>query len=78
MSHSRGGAVTEDERIMRKREVFEKRRQNLLNARKRTIGVDVEALDAQVAEMRANRADDKEADRFESKLYISSPIINNI
>ena len=65
MSHS--GSKSDDDRIARKREVFEKRRENLLNARKRVIGLDVEALDAQVAEMRRNRADDKDADRFERK-----------
>ena len=52
-------------KIRRKQEMMEERRKRILNARTRTIGVDVAALDAQCAERRQNRADDQEANRIE-------------
>lgn len=58
----------EEAKIQRKREAFEQRRLRILNAKVRIIGLDVDALDAQVAEKRQNAADKTESDRFESKL----------
>jgi len=55
----------EEARIRLRRKNNEDRRERLLNARKRVIGVDVDALDAQVAEMHRGRNDDKEALRVE-------------
>ena len=48
----------------------EERRLRFLNAPNRTIGIDSQALDAQVAAMRRNRDDEKEANRIESERKI--------
>ena len=55
----------EEARIRLKREQNEKRKERFFDSRKRLIGVDVDALDAQVAEMQKSKADGKEADRIE-------------
>ena len=55
----------EEARIALKRQQNELRRQRFLDARTRVIGVDVDALDAQVAEMTQRKADGKEAERVE-------------
>ena len=57
----------EQAKINHRRNADEERRMRYLNAPKRLIGIDAQALDAQVAEMRQNRDDHKEADRMESK-----------
>jgi RIB43A len=54
-------------RIKARRERDEIRRERFLNARTRIMGIDAEALDKQVAEMRQAREDGKDADRVESK-----------
>lgn len=54
-------------RIDCRRNANEERRIRFLNAPKRLIGVDSQALDYQIAETRQNRDNFKEADRMESK-----------
>jgi hypothetical protein len=49
----------------------EKRRVHIHDAKQRTIGLDIEALDAQVAKKRANASDDVDRMNIESKM--SSP-----
>jgi hypothetical protein len=46
----------------------EKRRVRIHDAKQRTIGLDIEALDAQVAEKRANASDDVDRMNVESKM----------
>jgi type II secretory pathway component PulM len=58
----------EEARIRYKREQNEIRRQRFQNARLRTIGLDVEALDAQVQEKVKNKGDRDEVIRLDSKL----------
>lgn len=57
--------MMEEARIRRKREENAKRRDRFLNARKRIMGVDVEALDAQVAEKKDSNKADADADTME-------------
>lgn len=59
----------EEARIQLKRAQNEKRKERFLSARTRLIGVDVDALDAQVAEMQRMKSDNKEADRVEREWY---------
>ena len=56
----------EDARIRGRRERDEVRRDRFLNARTRIMGVDAQALDQQVADMRKGRTDAKESDRIEN------------
>ncbi len=58
----------EESRINRIREAHEQRRLRILNAKVRIIGIDVDALDAQVAEKRQNAHNKSESDRVESKI----------
>lgn len=61
------GALSRDEmRIKLKREANEQRRLRLLDARKRVIGLDVDALNEQVAEKERMKSDMKEIERLES------------
>ena len=60
----------EQAKINFRRNADEERRMRYLNAPKRLIGIDSQALDAQVAEMRQNRDDHKEADRMESTSHL--------
>jgi len=55
----------EQAKIMMARNANEERRIRYLNAPQRLIGLNSEALDAQVAGIRQNRLDQKEADRME-------------
>lgn len=55
-----------------RRDANEERRIRYLNAPRRLIGIDTQALDAQVADIRKSRYEDKEADRMESK-HLSFP-----
>lgn len=55
----------EQAKIILRRNANEERRVRYLNAPQRLIGLNSEALDAQVAEMRQNRLGHKEADRME-------------
>lgn len=57
----------EEARIQLKRESMEKRKEKLLNPRARVIGLDVDALDAQVAEVQKSRANMKQQDLIDSK-----------
>jgi len=63
----------EDERLRATRARAEARRDRFLNARQRTIGVDVDALDAQVAEHQAKgEAESFEVQsRFERDQYVA-------
>jgi len=58
----------EEARIQLKRENMEKRKEKLLNPRARVIGLDVDALDAQVAEVQKSRANMKQQDLIDSEL----------
>eukprot|EP00981_Chlorochromonas_danica_P002070 scaffold420_cov169-Ochromonas_danica.AAC.30 len=55
----------DEARVLKRREENEIRRQRYLQAKVRLIGVDVQALNQQVAEKHRLRQDEKEADRFE-------------
>jgi len=55
----------EEARIALKRQQNELRRQRFLNARTRIMGVDVDSLDAQVADMKQRQSDGKESERIE-------------
>lgn len=55
----------EEARIAKKRADNETRRQRFQHAHTRILGINVDALDAQVAANNAKKADDKEADRIE-------------
>lgn len=55
----------EEAKIARKREQYEQRRQRILNAKVRTMGLDVQTLDQQVAEKQRLKAQEKETDKFE-------------
>jgi len=57
--------MKEEARIRLKRQQNNARRDRFLNARKRIIGVDVDALDAQVAEKRQDASDIVDGDRLE-------------
>lgn len=57
----------EERRIQIKREAAEQRRLRLMNPRYRAIGLDVDALDNQVAEIQKNREDMKQADLMDRK-----------
>jgi hypothetical protein len=57
----------EEAKIQRTREANEQRRLRILNAKVRIIGLDVDALDAQVAEKRQNASNKNENDRLESE-----------
>jgi hypothetical protein len=65
----------EEARIRHKREVNRIRVERIHNSRNRLIGVDVDALDAQVAEMQRNRRNDKIEDRLDRKLFILRTVI---
>lgn len=56
----------EEAKIKRTREANEQRRLRILNAKVRIIGLDVDALDAQVAEKRQNASNKTDNDRIES------------
>ena len=56
-------------RLKLKREQNEIRRLRFHNARLRTIGIDVEALDAQVEEKRRLQSDRDEMNRMDRKLF---------
>lgn len=58
----------EEARIRMKREANERRRERFLDARLRTIGLDIVGLDAQVAEKRRNQQNDRESDKLESNI----------
>jgi hypothetical protein len=62
----------EEAKIQRTREAHEQRRLRILNAKVRIIGLDVDALDAQVAEKRQNASNKNENDRLESEFDIVS------
>ena len=62
-----GGISRDEMKIQLKRENNEKRRERLMNPRQRSIGLDVDALDAQVAEVQKSRASLKQGDLAESK-----------
>ena len=55
-------------RIQAKREANDKRTERFLNARMRTIGLDVQALDAQVAEKQRNQQNGVDSDKLESNI----------
>jgi hypothetical protein len=57
----------EEEKIQYRRNQNELRKERLLDARKRTIGVDIDALDAQVAEIRQNQKNNNDDDRLDRK-----------
>lgn len=65
LSGNDSALAKEEARIQLKRAQNEKRKERFLSARTRLIGVDVDALDAQVAEMQRLKSDTKEADRVE-------------
>lgn len=68
MTMTQDHAIAKDQaRINMRRDANEERRIRYLNAPRRLIGIDTQALDAQVAEIRKNRHDNKEADRMESE-----------
>ncbi len=58
----------EEARIKAKREANERRCDRFLNARVRTLGVDVAGLNAQVAEKQANAQNGKDNDKLERKI----------
>jgi RIB43A len=60
----------EQAKIMSMRNANEDRRRRFLDAPGRTIGIDCQALDAQVAAARRKRDDEKEANRIESKPHV--------
>ena len=62
----------EEAKIARKREQYEQRRQRILNAKVRTMGLDVQTLDQQVAEKQRLKAQEKETDKFERKCHCST------
>jgi hypothetical protein len=53
-------------KIAYKRQQNEQRKLRIHNAKQRTIGLDIAALDAQVAEKQRGRAHDKDIINFES------------
>jgi hypothetical protein len=55
----------EEAKIARKREIYDQRRVRILNAKARTMGLDVQTLDQQVAERARAKQQDKDADKFE-------------
>lgn len=57
-------------KIAFKRKQNEERRQRIHNAKQRTIGLDIQALDAQVAEKQRNNMRDKDVLNFESTLLV--------
>jgi hypothetical protein len=57
----------EELRIKAKREANEERRKRFLNARSRLIGLDVAALDQQVAEKEERRRREQEITKLERK-----------
>ena len=59
----------EEAKLRFKREQNELRKKRFHDARTRTMGVDVAALDAQVEEKRRSRDDKEEQNRRDSKLY---------
>jgi hypothetical protein len=54
----------EQAKINRKREIFEQRRQRILNAKVRIIGLDINGLNEQVEEKKRMKDTEKEQDRF--------------
>lgn len=59
--------MKEQMKLQMKRDANTARTARFLNARQRTIGLDVHALDAQVLEKKMSQDDDKEMRRLESK-----------
>jgi hypothetical protein len=57
----------EEAKIARKREMFEQRRLRILNAKARTMGLDVQTLDQQVAERQRQKLAEKDADKYDRK-----------
>lgn len=60
----------EEAKIARKRELFEQRRQRILNAKTRIMGLDVQTLDQQVLEKQRLKAQEKETEKFERMLLV--------
>jgi hypothetical protein len=60
----------EEARIRRKWQQMEERKKRFLNVRKRTIGMDVEALDRQVEEMRQTRHNKNEDNKMDRLRYL--------
>ena len=60
----------EEARIRRKWQQMEERKKRFLNVRKRTIGMDVEALDKQVEEMRLHRHNKNEDNKMDRLRYL--------
>jgi hypothetical protein len=60
----------EENRIRYKREVNRIRAERIHNARNRLIGLDVDALDAQVAEVQRNRQNDRLEDRLDRESLV--------
>lgn len=58
----------EAKRIELKRQANAARTERFLDARQRTIGLDLQALDAQVAEKRRNKQNNNDSDRLERML----------
>jgi hypothetical protein len=54
-------------KIAYKRQILEQRKLRIHNAKQRTIGLDIDALDAQVAEKQRNKARDQDILNFESE-----------
>jgi RIB43A len=67
----------EQAKIMSMRNANEDRRRRFLDAPGRTIGIDCQALDAQVAAARRKRDDEKEANRIESELHGATVIVSS-
>ena len=60
----------ESKRIECKRQANAARTERFLDARQRTLGLDLQALDAQVAEKKRNQQNDNDSDRLERMLFI--------
>lgn len=58
----------EEARVKARRDANEQRRIHYLNAKVRLIGLDVQALDQQVLEKQQRRSQERDTDKFESKL----------
>jgi hypothetical protein len=68
----------EDAKLAHKRQMFEERRLRIINAKARTMGLDVQTLDHQVAEKQKLKSQEKEANAFESKHFSSFPFFLTI
>jgi len=60
-------------KIAHKQKIFEERRNRIHNTKQRTIGLDIQALDAQVAEKKKGHERDQDVLNYESEfiVYIS-------